>query len=118
MAEQRRHFSRIAFKGEAFLVQDGRSRPCHLLDISLKGALIELAGGDTHSGQACELKLDLGEDAVLSMHGHVAHHEGMRLGIVCEDIDLDSMTHLRRLIELNLGDSSLAERELAALIGD
>ncbi|MCG8610315.1 MAG: hypothetical protein MI864_07240, partial [Pseudomonadales bacterium] len=31
-------------------------------------------------------------------------------------IDLDSITHLKRLIELNVGDPSLIERELSALI--
>jgi len=31
-------------------------------------------------------------------------------------IDVDSMTHLRRLIELNLGDPTLLERELKALV--
>jgi hypothetical protein len=37
------------------------------------------------------------------------------LGFVCQYIDLDSISHLRRLVELNLGDGSLLERELAAL---
>ena len=37
------------------------------------------------------------------------------LGFVCRHIDLDSISHLRRLVELNLGDESLLERELAAL---
>ena len=34
---------------------------------------------------------------------------------VVDHIDLESISHLRRLVELNLGDSSLLERELAAL---
>jgi hypothetical protein len=37
------------------------------------------------------------------------------LGFVCRHIDLESISHLRRLVELNLGDESLLERELAAL---
>lgn len=37
------------------------------------------------------------------------------LGFVCRHIDLDSISHLRRLVELNLGDEQLLERELAAL---
>jgi hypothetical protein len=40
------------------------------------------------------------------------------LGFVCRHIDLDSISHLRRLVELNLGDEQLLERELAALGDD
>jgi hypothetical protein len=35
---------------------------------------------------------------------------------VCKEIDLDSISHLRRLIELNLGDQEELERELGALL--
>lgn len=46
----------------------------------------------------------------------LAHEKGRQLGFYCEEIDLDSITHLRRLIELNLGSSELLERELSALV--
>jgi hypothetical protein len=36
-------------------------------------------------------------------------------GLACREIDLDSVTHLRRLVALNLGDETLAEREFAQL---
>jgi hypothetical protein len=45
----------------------------------------------------------------------IAHHENEELGLHCKDIDIDSITHLRRLIELNLGNPALLERELSAL---
>lgn len=50
------------------------------------------------------------------MAGELAHVEGERSGVLCRSIDLESITHLRRLIEMNLGDAALVERELAALI--
>jgi hypothetical protein len=34
---------------------------------------------------------------------------------LCRSIDLDTVTHLRRLIELQLGDPALLERDLAEL---
>ena len=40
---------------------------------------------------------------------------GDLVGMVCRHIDVDSISHLRRLVELNLGDEALLERELAAL---
>jgi hypothetical protein len=47
-----------------------------------------------------------------------SHTRGQNAGLLCLDIDIDSVTHLRRLVELNLGDSDLLERELSALISD
>jgi hypothetical protein len=47
----------------------------------------------------------------------VAHLEGQHIGIECQDIDLASLTHLRRLVELNTGDSELMDRELSHLFG-
>jgi hypothetical protein len=41
-------------------------------------------------------------------------HDG-QLSLSCTEIDLDSITHLRRLLELNLGDPDLIERELSDL---
>jgi len=37
------------------------------------------------------------------------------LGLSCREIDLDSITHLRRLVALNLGDEALLDRELGLL---
>jgi hypothetical protein len=45
----------------------------------------------------------------------VAHCESEHVGFHCDHIDIDSITHLRRLVELNLGDPELLERELSAL---
>jgi hypothetical protein len=49
------------------------------------------------------------------MDVEVAHQENDEMGLNCKDIDVDSITHLRRLVELNLGDPKLLERELSAL---
>jgi len=45
----------------------------------------------------------------------VAHVEGGRVGLRRTHIDIESVTHLRRLVELNLGDPALLERELHEL---
>jgi hypothetical protein len=38
------------------------------------------------------------------------------VGLRCDRLDVDSMSHLRRLVELNLGDPALLERDLQSLI--
>jgi hypothetical protein len=44
------------------------------------------------------------------------HVEPHRLGFQCRYIDLESASHLKRLVELNLGDPTLLEREFAHLL--
>lgn len=89
-----------------------------MLDISLKGVLLQLpAGRAPQAGMPCLVKLPLATgDIVISMAGELAHVEGGHAGVLCRSIDLESITHLRRLIEVNLGDPAASERELKALI--
>ena len=118
-ADERRRFSRIAFHRPSELDAQGERVSCELLDVSLKGALAEappsFRGG---VGQSCILtiRLDAG-DAIIRMEGEIAHREGGQVGIRCTGIDLESIAHLRRLVELNLGDEELLHRELSALVG-
>lgn len=80
-------------------------------------------GAAPQAGMPCLVKLPLGTGAgdegaetVIAMAGELAHVEGRHAGVICRSIDLESITHLRRLIEVNLGDPSASERELKALI--
>jgi hypothetical protein len=119
-SDERRRFSRIAFHRPAEIDTLGERATCELLDISLKGALVEVPpsyGGKR--GQACALTIRLdAADAVVRMEGEIIHREGSALGLRCTGIDLESIAHLRRIVELNLGDEELLHRELSALVGD
>lgn len=117
--DERRRFSRIAFHRPAELDVRVARGTCEVLDVSLKGALVEVpVGFRAHVGQACTLviRLDAG-DAEIRMEGEVVHREGTQVGVRCLEIDLDSISHLRRLVELNLGDDEVLHRELSALVG-
>ncbi len=116
--EERRDFSRIAFHCPAELTARGATVRCELLDISLLGALIQVPAAARWSvGDACAIavRLDQGS-AVIRMTGEIVHVDGGALGVRCDEIDLDSIGHLRRLVELNLGDEHLLQRELSALL--
>jgi PilZ domain len=92
---------------------------CELIDISLQGALIAACSGATpKAGTPCTLKisLDKAKEVQIIMNGTIAHKKENRVGIHCQSIDVDSMTHLRRLVELNLGDVDLVNRDFDALI--
>jgi hypothetical protein len=58
----------------------------------------------------------LSPEATIVMAVSVAHQGAGRIGLDCTHIDIESAQHLRRLVELNLGDDALLHRELAALI--
>lgn len=116
MQDDQRRFTRIPFDADALLIGDERKWACELIDLSLKGALIsEPEGWSGNAGDHYRLTLTLDEDTRIHMDVSVAHQENRHVGLTCRDIDLDSITHLRRLVELNLGDASLLERELMAL---
>lgn len=113
-----RHFSRVPFASHVRLVGNHGSVDARLIDISLKGALVARPPGwDVAVGAPMELELLLGEGSLdrIQMQTRVAHVEQDHLGLHCQHIDLDSVTHLRRLVEVNLGNSVLLDRELAAM---
>lgn len=120
MTNERRRFSRIVFHRPAELEVRGRRTAGELLDVSLKGALIEVpAGSEFPVGTGCSLSIHLDDGgASIRMEGEVAHAKGNHLGFRCDEIDLESIAHLRRLVELNLGDDEILHRELGALVAE
>ncbi len=116
--QEKRRFSRVPFDTRTTLLGPSRRWESHLLDISLKGALITQP--DNWPGQMGDhftLQIELGDhaDIIITMAVRVAHIEKGHVGCECVDIDVDSIGHLRRLMELNLGNTDLLERELSVL---
>lgn len=119
MSTERRQFARVAFAAGAELITTDARLHCQVLDISLKGVLLQLPPGPPpQAGMPCLVKLPLGGEGgtAIAMAGELAHVEGDHAGVLCRSIDLESITHLRRLIEVNLADTTASERELQALI--
>ena len=71
--------------------------------------------GEGSVGKPLLVTITLGENCEISMSTHWVHNNGGSTGLRCDSIDLDSITHLRRLVELNVGDETVLERELAHL---
>lgn len=118
---ERRHFARIPIDCHVRVTCNDEHFETQLLDISLKGALLKTPTHWRAAPQcACTLTVELGSenDVKIVMQGHIVHQENGHLGFHCEHIDLDSISHLRRLVELNLGDESLLERELTELLAN
>lgn len=115
--DDRRQFWRAHFRSPVLLTLHGQVTEAELQDISLKGALVAAPAGWTGKpGDRCQLRLSLGADVKINMSATVAHLDASRVGLHCDNIDLDSVTHLRRLVELNAGAPGLLDRELSALL--
>lgn len=116
MSAERRHFARVAFDAPAQLTTIDARHEVTVLDLSLKGALVKTAK-PLQLGEPCLLCLRLdGAEQRIAMAAEIAHVDAERAGLLCRSIDLESITHLRRLIEVNLGEPALLERELKALL--
>lgn len=117
MTTNRRKFSRIPFNSEARLFLPDGECFVEVLDLSLKGALIRLKDAMfVMVGTNGTLKILLDNVGTsIRMEVTVVHHLANSYGLACREIDLDSVTHLRRLVELNLGDEAMAEREFSLL---
>jgi hypothetical protein len=120
MQHNRRKFSRIPFLADASLLLPDGAQPVDVIDLSLNGALIHPRNTMYVTvGTNCPLEIRLDQAGTdIRMEVTVIRHLGNRYGLACRDIDLDSVTHLRRLVALNLGDEALADREFALLKED
>ncbi|WP_432697361.1 PilZ domain-containing protein [Marinobacterium sp. YM272] len=113
----RRRFARIQFDAGCELLTPSGPVEVQLVDISLRGALIESARQlQLEPGESAELHIYLANDILIRMPGTVRHIEGEQYGFLAGDMEIESVSHLRRLVELNLGDESLLERELEAMV--
>lgn len=114
---EKRRFKRIPFDADVLLTQDAGQWRTKLRDISLNGILVALpdnwdgAVGETYG---LEVFFTTGGSLVQG-EGAMAHSDKDHIGFRITRIDVSSVSNLKRLIELNLGDPELLERELSEL---
>ncbi|HMV38556.1 PilZ domain-containing protein [Plasticicumulans sp.] len=119
MSNERRLFTRIPFVANVEVVIDGVPHPAELHDISLMGVLVRVDDGASAALDTpvhVLLALDTERTVVIATHGRIVHNEDGRLGCRFDQVDLDSMIHLRRLMELNLGDAERIKREIYEMV--
>lgn len=130
--DERRHFTRIFFAIPAQLSNKHHSWDVNLIDLSLKGALVSLpenSDGETTADSQQAIREQLSEnlnyelifelpnsDVTIEMQVSIAHLAKTHIGLECQQIDIDSAAHLKRLLQLNMADEALLSRELENLI--
>ncbi len=115
-----RHFRRIPFEAKVTLKAEQETYPGQLLDVALKGAMI---GTDTPLpfvlGAQCSLCILLpGTPISLEFQAELVHSEELCYGFKFISEDLETLTHLRKLIELNTGDAEATRSELSAWLSN
>lgn len=115
-----RHFRRIPFEAEVTLKAEQETYAGQLLDVALKGAMI---GTDTPLpfalGAQCSLCIVLpGTPISLEFQAELVHSEEHCYGFKFISENLETLTHLRKLIELNTGDAEATRSELSAWLSN
>lgn len=119
---ERRHYTRVIFTNNAVLSNGHYSWAVELIDLSLNGALIshpdQVLPSQLNHQDSFNLSFTLAQsdNVNVQMSVKIVHVEPEVLGLRCEKMDIDSATHLRRIVELNMGSEEMLMRELEHLI--
>jgi len=118
MDNDKRQYTRVNFDTTAKLTKDDQTFECQIIDLSIHGVLLRPHGVvRSNEGADYELEIPLSDNQnSIKMSLKLAHKHPQSLGFVCDSIDLDSITHLRKIVELNSGDPSMLERDFQSLM--
>jgi hypothetical protein len=111
-----RHFRRIPFEAEVTLKGEKDICTGQLLDVALKGAMVGTEAPLPFGlGAKCSLCIALpGTPISLDFEAELVHKEELCYGFKFLSENLETLTHLRKLIELNTGDAETTRSELTA----
>ena len=116
--EERRQFSRVLYQAPANIRQGKELVQADIRDLSLHGLLLSLDSTPTplRQNQLADIEFSLPDsDITITLVADLVgiHDNILRASI--DHIDIESIGHLRRLIELNVGSDELLHRELEHL---
>lgn len=114
---EKRHFTRTDFETVGAFRVGARRVSFVLIDVSLKGALVspeDPAAIRPGLSGVVEIRLP-GSEVTITAEGTCVHEEADHRGFRFNSIDAESMTHLRRLLELNTGRGDGITSELSFL---
>ncbi len=115
-----RRFRRIPFEAEVTLNVGQENWSGELLDVAMKGAMV---GSGTPLplplGSKCSLCISLPDSTIsLNFQAELLYYENSRYGFKFISEDLETFTHLRKLIELNTGDAEATRSELSTWLSN
>lgn len=112
----KRIFQRVLFSHDAKLIHQSNSHTIQVLDLSLHGFLCtQPKEVNMNINDEVTLELTLEQNRKIIMQSTIVHIEDSHLGMDCHHMDIDSISELKRLIQLNLADDNLLNRDLSLL---
>ena len=120
---ERRRFSRIVYQVATKLTQDTSVVQNNSVvegtvqDLSLQGLLIDCAGHHQLNHQLpVMISFQLTDsDINIQLEASIVSTINTSVRLRIEHLDIDSISHLKRLVELNVGDDELLYREIEHL---
>ncbi len=120
--EEKRHYKRVRFIEDVEITHANKIYPGVVADISIKGILIRLdkMPAEDVIEQNWRIRLPLSGNVQIIVNAKPSHCDikSRAVGFEFIKIDVDSMAHLRRLLELNTGDAATVERQLGQMVAD
>lgn len=112
----RRKFQRVLFKHEATLQVNEQHWSTQIIDLSLHGFSCTVPNDFPFMlDQPVTLTLTLDPQHEIRMEAKLVRKQQASLGMRCMLIDIDSISELRRLVQLNLADEVLLDRDIEQL---
>lgn len=112
--DEKRYFSRINFTAQSQIEINDKVYQGELLDLSLRGALLRFKDHiPLEKCDHCTLSIHLhSSDIKLIFDAELVHIHQNNLGFKFISEDIGTMTHLRNLLSLNIGDYDKITDEL------
>jgi hypothetical protein len=112
--EEHRRFNRADYHTKGYFTKDDHIVHFGIINISLKGILVDPESTEySELNMTVPLKIQLSSsDIEIEAQAKLVHQEKHHLGFRFEEIDVESMIHLRRLVELNSDSADQIAREL------
>jgi len=116
MEKEKRIFSRVKFEQKVEFEKNGKKyKNVELQNISLKGAFLKLDNtADFKIEDRIKITIVLKEEEKLRIETEaiIIRVADNGIAVYFEKVDIDSFANLKRLIELNIGDEEIINKEL------
>jgi len=114
--EDKRLFQRVLFSHDAKIQVHDVAYTVQILDLSLHGFLCTIPSNTNFKvDDESTLILKLDDQHIIKMAATIIHITNTTLGMTCHHIDIDSISELKRLIQLNLANDDLLHRDIDEL---
>ena len=114
---ERRRFSRIIYQVPALIEQENLAMQATIQDLSLHGLLLKVEDAKPLDSL---LPVEVGfsfiqSEQMMQLSAGIVSIAGNEIRLKISNIDIDSISQLKRFIELNVGNNELLSRELEHL---